>query len=254
MVLTADAGNSHTVFGVWQNDELIHSCRVATHRAATADEWHWLLKAWLKDLVPTSQVNSAVYCSVVPAINNALEEAFQLSGIKEIQQITPESNLPFTFDYANYASLGSDRIANAIAGIRYYGNDLIIADFGTAITFCLITGGVYRGGVIAPGIHSSLGALFSKTAKLPEITFRQKESVLGKSTVESIESGAYFGWRGLIKEILSELRNCEDAKRAPELKVIATGGIAENLGFSHELFDVVDRNLTLKGLYAARGL
>lgn len=254
MILTADVGNSHTVFGIWSGSSLKFTARIATRREFTGHEWFWLLQNWICECNLNEKILKAVYCSVVPAVNSCLEEAFKRTDISVCMQISAESKLPFEFDYDNYKTLGADRIANVIAGLHYYGNNLIIADFGTAITFCLITEGVYRGGVIAPGIHSSLDALFSKTAKLPEISFHHKSNVLGKSTVESIENGAYYGWRGLIKEIIAELKTVDIAKSISSVKVIATGGIAEDLGFSRELFDIVDRNLTLKGLYLASEL
>lgn len=246
MVLTADIGNTQSVFGIWQN-KMLSTVRLSTTVSRTVDEWCWFLNQWLSE--QNSQVTSVGYSSVVPRVNTIIEKAFTKLGAKEIYPVSSENTAPLKFDYEGVNTLGADRIANALAGISYYADDLVIVDFGTAITFCLVTEQTYRGGLIAPGIHSSLTALFQKTAVLPEISFRHHDSALGKNTVESIEAGAYFGYRGLLREIITELKR-HPLARGRDLTVIATGGISDNLGFGEELFDVIDRNLTLKGLYA----
>ena len=250
MILTADIGNTNSVFGIWDQHNLVSSCRLSTDKNRTAFEWAQLLKGWAEFKDPHRL--QAIYASVVPSVNTALEECFDLLQIKKCARLAHDMRFPFTFDYEQYPTLGADRLANAAAGVLYYGDNLIIVDFGTAITFCLITGKVYRGGVIAPGIHSSLDALFRHTAKLPEISFYPVKTVLGKSTVLSIEAGAYFGYKGLIREILGELKKTDEARavreRDQKLLVVSTGGISESLDFSGEFFDIVDKNLTLRGL------
>jgi len=250
MTLTVDVGNSHTVVGLWQESNLAQVLRLRSDPRRTADEWRILLTAWLREYAADRKVSYACFCSVVPAASSALGEAVSAMGIAEPLWLSSESKLNFKFDYPQPQTLGADRLADLIAGSHFFGGDVIVVDFGTAITFSVLAGGVFLGGVIAPGITSSLDALFSSTAKLPRITFRHAARGIGKSTGESIEIGAYVGWRGMVNEILGEIRR-DLPGRGANHKVIATGGISESLDFAPGVFDVVDRNLTLKGLYQA---
>jgi len=246
MTLTVDVGNSHTVVGLWKAGSLLQTLRLSTDAKRTADEWRILLSSWFKD----AKISRAAFCSVVPAASSALGEAITAMGVKSPLWLSSEIKLNFTFNYPQPQSLGADRIADLIAAKHYFGDNCIAVDFGTAITFSVLTNGAFQGGVIAPGITSSLEALFSSTAKLPKIAFHQTKSGIGKSTGESIEIGAFIGWRGVVREILAEIRR-ELPDAGANHKVIATGGISESLEFAPDFFDVVDKNLTLKGLYLA---
>jgi type III pantothenate kinase len=250
LILTVDIGNSHTVFGLWQSENLSETIRVATEPRRTSDEWRLILRAWLAEHGSEISINRAAVCSVVPAANEAINEALANLGARNPHWITQKSQLNFGFNYAQPQTLGADRIVDLIAARHFFGENCIVLDFGTAITFSVLTAGAFEGGVIAPGITSSLDALFNATAKLPKIAFHRTERTIGKTTSESIEAGAYIGWRGLVREILNEVK-----RELPEVgkrhKVVATGGISQSLDFAPEFFDVVDKNLTLKGLYIA---
>lgn len=250
MILTTDVGNSHTVVGLWKNSELQHTLRLSTDSRRTADEWRIFLSAWLASVGHNASISEASFCSVVPAASAALSEAVAALGVKSPLWLSSESKLNFNFNYPQKQTLGSDRIADLIAGSHYFGKNCIVVDFGTAITFSVLTENVFQGGVIAPGITSSLEALFSSTAKLPKIVFHKTAQGIGKSTVEAIEIGAYIGWRGVVREILSEIKR-ELPDGGAKHTVVATGGISESLDFAAEFFDAVDKNLTLKGLYLA---
>lgn len=247
MTLTVDVGNSHSVVGLWKNGSLLQTLRLATDSRRTSDEWNILLAAWLRSFAEAA-VHKAAICSVVPAANEAIGAALLSLGAAETHSLNAGSRLNFTFDYPAPQTLGADRIADMIAAVHHFGPNCVVLDFGTAITFSVVSDGKFRGGVIAPGITSSLEALFSATAKLPKIAFRRTSKAIGSSTSESIEIGAYVGWRGIVREILSEIRR-ELPQQGAGHKVIATGGISESLDFAPEFFDVVDKNLTLKGLY-----
>lgn len=199
------------------------------------------------------ELRSIVVASVVPAANAAVREAIGSLGVKTPLWLSAESRLNFTFNYPQKETIGADRIADVLAAVHYFGSDCIVVDFGTAITFSVVTGGAFHGGVIVPGITSSLEALFNATAKLPKITFHRTDHAIGKSTTEAIEIGAYIGWRGAVREILSEIRR-ELPDGGNRHKVVATGGISDSLDFAPEFFDVVDKNLTLKGLFLASEL
>jgi type III pantothenate kinase len=155
--------------------------------------------------------------------------------------------VPLTIKYPNPAEIGADRLVNAVAAKSLYGNDLIVIDMGTATTFCVLINGEYIGGVIAPGLNLSMEALTRNTAQLPSVTFAKPDSgAIGDSTVHAIQSGFFYGWAGILKGIIDEIRKSLPDKK---LKVISTGGFSTLLQqeFS-ELFDEVDSLLTLKGL------
>lgn len=250
MTLVVDVGNSHTVVGVWKNAELNSTLRLTTDARRTADEWRLFFSAWLASGDKQDVINHVVVASVVPAANAAVRDAIVALGVNSPLWLTSASALNFTFDYPQRDTIGADRIADSIAAVHYFGKDCIVVDFGTAITFSILTGAVFQGGVIVPGITSSLDALFSATAKLPKIAFHRAERAIGKSTSESIEIGAYIGWRGMVREILAEIKR-ELPEGGARHKVVVTGGISESLDFAPDFFDVVDKNLTLKGLFLA---
>lgn len=250
MTLTADVGNSHTVVGLWRDGTLLDTLRLATESRRTADEWLLFIRAWLVGVAGGQEIHRAAVASVVPVANAAVSDAIAALGVQSVTWVSAELNLNFTFNYPQKQTLGADRVADMLAAVHYFGDDCIVLDFGTAITFSVVTGGVFQGGVIAPGIMSSLEALFTATAKLPKIAFHRTAHAIGKSTAEAIEIGAYVGWRGVVREILTEIkRDLPDGGKAH--RVIATGGISESLDFAPDFFDVVDRNLTLKGIYLA---
>ncbi|MBV6493350.1 MAG: Type III pantothenate kinase [Turneriella sp.] len=248
MALTIDVGNSHTVVGFWKDGALLHTVRLASDARRTADEWRILLATSAREAAIPGGIKQAALCSVVPAARSALSEAVSQMGVQKTIWLSSNSSLNFSFSYPHPETLGADRLADMVAARHYFGANCVTIDFGTAITFSVLVDGVFQGGVIAPGITSSLEALFSRTAKLPQIAFRRAEHALGKSTGESIEIGAYLGWRGMVREILHEIKK-ELPEKGAKHKFIATGGISENLEFAPDFFDVVDKNLTLKGLY-----
>jgi len=251
LLLAIDVGNSHTVFGVWNHNRLVATARFSTHEKNTSYEWFSVVLPWLRyNNIEEKDILYAVFASVVPGLSPVIRQMLDMMKISGIHEITWESPLPFTFDYEDKKNLGADRIANAAGGIQYYGDSMIIADFGTAITFCLILERRYTGGLITPGIMTATDSLFKRTAKLPAITFAKKDHILGKNTVDSIEKGVYFGFRGLVGEIVHSLKNHARSLGFKDIQAIATGGISDSLGFEHDFFDIIDVNLTLKGAKA----
>lgn len=249
ILATADIGNTHSVFGLWKDKSYMDSIRISTNSERTSYEWLRMLDTWIESLIPSGAVNAAIVSSVVPAAEDSICEMFHKMGIDRTCKVTSQLKFPYKFNSVNFPTIGADRLVNAAAGVLYYGKNLIIVDIGTAITFCLITDGEYLGGVIAPGIHVSLDSLARKAARLFDVSYRKKKRALAQSTRESLENGMYFGWRGLFKEIIHELKNEKGSLPVlPEYKVLATGGIAADLGYTHDVFDVVDPNLTLRGL------
>ncbi len=251
MILTADIGNTQTVLGLWYGNRLLSTAHLSTKRYSSQDEWIWAISQWLREekdkiRLPV-RIEKAVVASVVPVANQIFRESLYEWGIPSVEFLESQSTTPVQFEYEGRATLGADRVANALAGISLFGPNIIIADFGTANTFCLIADRVFRGGLIAPGIQGAVESLFSGTAKLPQVNFKNKAHVLGSTTIESIENGVYFGWRGLTREILREL-TLHPFARGKSFVKIATGGMSVRMNFTGELFDVVDRYLTLRGL------
>ena len=235
MLLTVDVGNTDTVFGAFTQETLKASCRISTNPERTEFELDQLLSNWVSQ--NELAFDSACYASVVSKVNRNLEGLFQYWNIPD-----------FAFDNSAYPNIGADRIADAVAACNI-SESCLIADFGTAITFCLVIDNEYIGGVIAPGLNSTMSSLFSKTANLPEISFTNRSDVLSMNTNDSIVSGSYFGWRGLVREIIQEISQTEAFEKAKTpVQKIATGGIVESLNFLPDFFDIIDINLTLKGL------
>jgi len=249
VLITADIGNTNSVFGLWQQSRLLDSIRISTDATKTEYEWYVLLKTWIKhgnEKQGDNKISSVSIASVVPNIKEALFQAFDRLNISHIIELNYKSKVPLEFNYLGRETLGADRIANAISATKYYHKNVIVVDFGTAITFCLIKNNIYYGGVIAPGYSSALRALISNTAKLPQINFTRKSDILGSGTIDSMENGMYFGWKGLIEEILFKLRKKFNSDE--NFLCIATGGISKSLDFLESNFDIIDPDLTLKGL------
>ena len=249
ILATADIGNTHSVFGLWKNRSLLDSIRISTNSERTSYEWRWMLQSWTDKTIIGQPVNAAMISSVVPTVENSLFEAFHQLKIENTYKVGSALEFPYKIDVQDFPTIGADRLVNATAGVLYHGDNLIIVDLGTAITFCLIIDGKYRGGVIAPGIHISLDSLARRASRLFDVSYRKKKRALAQSTRESLENGMYFGWRGLIREIISELKKEKgESGSAVDCKVLATGGISADLGYTHEIFDIVDPGLTLRGL------
>ena len=255
LLIGLDIGNSHTVVGLWHNSTLITTGRFITNTSISIQEWATILTEWVQQVdYPLPKDNfHAVYASVVTNIDATIEQALKLLPCKSILVCNSQQPLPFTFNYPSFLTLGADRIANAISSTILYGSNTIIVDFGTAITFCLIIDNIYEGGAIVPGFDTALKSLHQNTSKLPYVKLNQNEPLPAKNTINAIQAGIYHGWKGLVSNIIINLQNyaleTKKIHSKSDIKIIATGGIIEDLMFAHELFDIVDKNLTLKGLY-----
>lgn len=247
MLFVIDIGNTHTVLGVFDKEELLYEWRIKTDRHKTGDEFGMLIHD-LFDYkgISFSDMNGVVISSVVPPIMLSLEnmckDYFRLDPI-----IVGEHDITAYIDisYPNPKEIGADRIVNAVSAIAAYGAPLIIVDFGTATTFCYIDEqSSYNGGIIAPGINVSMEALYSRASKLPKIDIQRPETIIGYSTVEAMQSGAYYGYVSQVDGIIEKIKN--EVGLNP--KVIATGGLAGHIAKESRAINVVDSHLTLKGL------
>jgi type III pantothenate kinase len=248
-LLVIDVGNTNTVFGVYKDGKKIPEFhkRTVTRPDRTSDELGVFLKGFFTEvnINPTS-INSAIYSSVVPAFNpivtRMLEDWFHVEPII----VTTNIHLPFSIKYPRPFEIGADRLVNA-AYVAY--NNLgpsIVIDMGTATTFCVINSEKeYLGGVIAPGLKLSMEALTRNTAQLPPITFGTPKNVIGGSTLESLQSGFFYGWVGLLKGIIHEIRS----SYKEDYKVIGTGGLVATIDVACKgIFDSIEPLLTLHGL------
>lgn len=246
MLFVIDIGNTNIVLGVYRGDELVKSWRVGTKKGRTDDEYGILIKELLvSGGIDAEEIDAIIMSSVVPPLESTIVEmAEKYFNIKPLI-VGPglKSGIPIL--YENPREVGADRIVNAVAALNRYGSPLIVVDFGTATTFDLITEkGEYGGGVIAPGIGISVDALFQRASKLPRVDIVRPPKVVGRNTINSIQSGIFYGYVGLVEGIVTRIRDEVGVKA----RVVATGGFASLIAKESGLIDEVAENLTLEGL------
>lgn len=245
MLLVTDVGNTTTVIGIFEGDALRAHWRLSS-TLRTSDELGISLLTLLgtKGVAP-EEIEGAAFASVVPMMDFSLREALRNFFNVEPLQVDSTIDTGMEIRYATPHELGADRLVTAVAGRAKYGAPLIVADYGTAITFDAVSPeGAYLGGAIAPGLNSSISALFSKAAKLPQVGLSLPKSVIGRNTNESIQSGIVLGSAGLTDHIVGLLR----AELGTEAKVVATGGHAGLMARVSRTIDIVDPWLMLDGL------
>jgi len=246
MLLALDAGNTNVTVGIFREGELMDHRRLRTVREQTSDEWGILLMSLLRyaSLDP-ARVDGIIVSSVVPPLNSALAEMAQRYFGMEAMFVTAKTDTGIRILYENPYEVGADRIVNSVAALARYGGPCVIVDLGTAITFDAISAkSEYLGGIIAAGIGISAEALFSRTARLPLVDFRKPKHVIGTNTVESMQSGLYYGAIGAIDGMIERLIE----ELGPDTKTVATGGQAALIASGSRYIRNVDENLTLEGL------
>jgi type III pantothenate kinase len=243
-LLVVDVGNTNIVLGIYRDDELTSSWRMATARDRTADEYGILARQLVGDTLLQS-LEGAIVSSVVPPLNSVVSLMIQkFFGIDAIF-VEPGVKTGLAIHVDNPQEVGADRIVNCVAAHHTYGGPTVIVDFGTATTFDVVTADAkYIGGVIAPGLNISAEALFARAARLPRVDIKRPEHVVGTNTVVNMQSGIYFGYLGLVDGILARMKR----EVANVRQVVATGGLASLFAGESEHIDHVDPELTLKGL------
>jgi type III pantothenate kinase len=246
MLLVFDIGNTQTVVGVFLKEKLIANWRLATDRLKTVDEYGILLKSLFTDQnLALNQIQAAIISSVVPPVTGQFERMIEKYFQVKTLVVGPGVKTGLSIRYENPREVGADRVVNAVAALHLYRPPLIIVDFGTATTFCAIDRiGDYLGGSIAPGLAISSEALFQRTAKLPRVELVKPKTVIGKNTTNSMQSGLYFGYIGLVEGLITRIKaemNCEPL-------IVATGGLAELIAGDTKLINEINPNLTLEGL------
>lgn len=244
MLLAIDVGNTNILLGLWRDQELVWTFRVST-TPRTTDETGVLLLTLLGHRgVTANDVDGAIIASVVPTVQYNLEKA--LRTYLEVDPLVVGRRLRTGMQIRtdNPREVGADRIVNGVAAFQTYGGPVVVVDFGTATTVDCVTGDcAYVGGAIAPGLGIGEEALFSHTAKLPRVEVTRPPKVIGTNTVHAIQSGLFWGYVGLVGELV---RRCRQELGGGT--VVATGGLARMLAPEIALVDHVDIWLTLRGL------
>ncbi len=246
MLLAIDIGNTNVTTGVFSGDNgPERHWRLATDRQKSGDEYGIILSALLSKTGLNGKIDGAVISSVVPSLNDAFREA--VSGYIGVKPVIAGEDvaIPVETLVDNPQEIGADRLINALAAYRAHKTSLIIADFGTAITFDYVTGdGKFAGGAIAPGIGVSADVLSKRTEKLPVIDIAKPAKLIGRNTVEAMRAGIWFGFAALTDGIIEQMK--KEAASGP--KVVATGGMAGLIARECKRIDMTDEFLTLKGL------
>ncbi len=246
LLLVIDIGNTNTVLGLFKGERLAHHWRLRTSVDRTGDEYGILLRQLFEgaDLLPR-RVVGVILASVVPPMMRPM-----IAMIEGYLGLTPmvvgpgiRTHMPIL--YENPREVGADRIVNAVAGYEKHKRGLIICDLGTATTFDAVSpDGKYMGGVIAPGIGISAEALFRRASKLPRVEIAPPSRVIGRNTVESMQSGLLYGYVGMVNELIRRMSDEMDF----DPYVMATGGLADVIAKETDLIKEVDKELTLRGL------
>lgn len=246
MILTFDIGNTDTVLGIFDDDELAAHWRLSTHPERTVDEYGLLLRSILRESgVEKTALDGAAISSVVPPLTQALERACQRHLDLPSLVLDPRAELPVRLDVEEPLTVGADRIANTLGAARLYERDTIVVDLGTANTFdCISADAVFLGGVIAPGVRTGAETLTRRTAKLPRVDIEPPPAVIGRRTDTALQSGIFFG---AVESIDGIVRRIKEEWGADPL-VVATGGLAPFLAPHARTVDRVEPFLTLHGL------
>ena len=247
MLLVVDVGNTQTHIGLMDDGDVVGEWRLATVRHRTSDEIAGLLHGFfaLQGTHLRDAVDEAGIASVVPRLTQQWVEMCEKHLDVEAFVVGPGARTGMRIAMKNPAEVGADRIVNAVAAFEKYGGPCIVADYGTATTFDVISAdGDYLGGAIAPGIEVSLEALTTRAAKLMKVELVEPEHAIGKSTTEALQSGAVYGFAGEIEGIVHAIW----AELGERAQVIATGGLADLIARHTDVISVVDPLLTLRGI------
>jgi type III pantothenate kinase len=244
-LIAVDVGNSETVVGIFRGQAPLHYWRLTSGRATTDEVGLQLDSLLRRDGLPDANGMGAVVCSVAPSLTEAWLSTLAAATGKPAVEVNADAVPGLPVRYHDRASVGADRLANAIAARAIYGTPAIVVDLGTATTFdCVSKQGAYLGGAIAPGVMTSAEELFRRAARIPRVELRRPERALGRNTEEALRAGVLWGTAGQVDALVRRL--ALEMKGTPQ--VIATGGLARVIAPECETVNVVDEALTLKGM------
>ena len=241
MLLAVDVGNTQTVLGLFDGERLAENRRLASVASRTSDE----LGALIGEMFDLDTVDGICLSSTVPALVREFELFAERWAEAPILVVGPGAKTGMPVRYDDPREVGPDRVVNAVAAKERYGAPCIVVDFGTSTNFDVVSAeGEYVGGVLAPGIEISMDALFSRAARLMRVDFTEPPTVIGKTTVHSLQSGLVYGFAGQVDRIVEEIRG----ELGVEARAIATGGLADIVAPHARTIERVDPDLTLEGL------
>src|SRR5215470_11063588 len=246
MLLVIEVGNTNTKIGVYDGPRLLVSWRLTSRREQTADEYGLFIETLLRTRgFAQTAITGVAISNVVPPVQQTLEwmaeQYFGVAPFTVEPGVTP--TLPLRVDEPR--QVGADRVVKAVAALELYGPPLIVVDVGTATTFdCINARGEFIGGAIAPGIQTATDALLNRAARLFRVELVRPKDAIGRNTITNIQSGVMYGWAGLVDGGVERMR----AEMGAQVRVVATGGPAEQMRGVSRLIDVVDSDLTLQGL------
>jgi len=252
MLLAIDVGNTNIVLGVFDADRLAESWRLQTLRERTADEIGILVThLFSRSGIDKARVTGIILSSVVPPQTGTMEEMAERYFGQTPMTVDPATNTGMPILYTPASDVGADRVVNAVAAYEMFGRaartPVIAVDFGTATTFDVISAaGEYIGGVICPGIGISADALFQRAARLPRVDVRKPPSIIGQTTVTSMQAGLFFGYVSMVDGIVQRIR--AELPAGDRATCVATGGMAGVLANETTTIQRVEPDLTLQGL------
>lgn len=254
MFLSVDVGNTQTTIGLFDEDgNVVHQWRLATDRTDTADQLHETLFGYfqMNDL-RLSQVDYVAIASVVPILAQSWQRMVRGAFSIEPLMIDAKRDCGIPINMPDPRQVGADRIANALAAVTTYGAPVIVVDFGTATNIDVVDAtGAFRGGAIMPGLLLSANALFSRAAKLSSVPLEVPAHALGDSTETAVQSGVVIGAatqiEGLVERIQKEL--AAEGENVPRATVVGTGGYSETIAQATDIFDALDPDITIRGIY-----
>ncbi|MBQ9514353.1 MAG: type III pantothenate kinase [Clostridia bacterium] len=247
MILCIDIGNTNIKYGIFDGEKLVASFRVSSRISRTADEYGSVLVNLLNDDgIKKTDIDGIIISSVIPTLNYTMthmcEYFFNIAPL----MVGPGIKTGLNVQVENPKEVGADRIVNSVSAFHKYGGPIVVIDFGTATTFNVIDkNGALIGGVIAPGIKTSLESLVHSTAQLPMIELVSPKKAIAKNTETNMQAGIIFGFAGLVEKIISKIR---EELNADDLKIVATGGMGKIIAKEVKDIKTVDRTLTLDGL------
>src|SRR5919204_2700304 len=242
MLLAVDVGNTQTVLGLFDGEQLVDHWRVATELHRTGDE----LGALLGSFLDLSSLGGVCVASAVPQLVREYELLAERHIPAPMLLVGPGTRTGIPIRYDDPREVGPDRIVNAVAAKERYGTPCIVVDFGTSTNFDVVSAeGEYVGGVLAPGIEVSMDALFERAARLLKVDFAEPPTVIGKTTENALRAGLVYGFAGQVDGIVERIRAELGDGGAP---VVATGGLAELIAPHARTIERVDPFLTLEGL------